>query len=51
MFENLPESLPWSRLVNSGGKLAVLITDGIWTTEIELERRQGGEIWGEDFIV
>lgn len=50
--EDLPESHAWSRLVNYGGKLAALITDGkrrteISCTEIELESCQGGEIWGK----
>lgn len=51
--EDLDEFPSWSRLVNYGGKLAVLIDVGdkcmtdIICTEIELEMREGEEIWGK----
>ncbi|CAH2075940.1 unnamed protein product [Thlaspi arvense] len=51
--EDLHEPPSWARLANYGGKLAVLIDVGermtteVCCTEIELERRQGGEVWGK----
>ncbi|ESQ53182.1 hypothetical protein EUTSA_v10027175mg [Eutrema salsugineum] len=51
--EDLHEIRSWSRLATYGGKLAVLINVGtkgvteISCTEIELETREGGEVWGK----
>ncbi|KAJ4892639.1 F-box/kelch-repeat protein [Raphanus sativus] len=50
-LEGLPDKAEGSKMVNYGGKLVILcnlqerLTE-IWYTEIELERREGGEVWG-----
>ncbi|CAH8356510.1 unnamed protein product [Eruca vesicaria subsp. sativa] len=48
----LPDKCKVSKMVNYGGKIAVLCNLGklkteIWYMEIGLERRGGGEVWGK----
>ncbi|CAH2075934.1 unnamed protein product [Thlaspi arvense] len=50
-LKDLPGKLYGSRMANRGGKLAILFNlkkheTEILYTEIGLERREGGEIWG-----
>ncbi|CAN7102822.1 unnamed protein product [Brassica rapa subsp. narinosa] len=50
-LEDLPDKTEGSKMVNYGGKLVILVnlqrrSTEIWYTEIELERREGGEVWG-----
>ncbi|WZZ76999.1 hypothetical protein YC2023_088369 [Brassica napus] len=50
-LEDLPDKAEGSKMVNYGGKLVILVnlqehSTEIWYTEIELERREGGEVWG-----
>lgn len=50
-LEDLPNKRDGSRMANHGGKLAILFNNKkgsteIWYTEIGLEMREGGEIWG-----
>ncbi|CAH8361350.1 unnamed protein product [Eruca vesicaria subsp. sativa] len=49
---DIPGMRGGSKLVNYGGRLVFLCRRGdwsteIWCTEIELERKEGGEVWGK----
>ena len=51
-LEDLPYKREGSKMVNYGGKLVILVnrekcSTEIWYTEIGLERREGGKMWGK----